>query len=186
MMLGQARASRGVMGAETRMIAGVRACPPSSQTDPHRLSSQLRTLPRPWRVGQEGQVVGVDLNEGMLAVAARTEPDIEWRLGDAASLPFEDVSFDVVVSQFALMYFRTAWPPSARCGAHSRQEDASRSPLGRRSITPAVTRYWWRSPPANADVRQQTCWQRRSSLAIKPGLPSSLSAAASRGERYSP
>jgi SAM-dependent methyltransferase len=57
------------------------------------------------RVGQEGQVVGVDLNEGMLAVAARTEPNIEWRRGDAGSLPFEDVSFDVVVSQFALMYF---------------------------------------------------------------------------------
>jgi SAM-dependent methyltransferase len=57
------------------------------------------------RVGREGQVVGVDLNEGMLAVAARTEPNIAWRRGDAASLPFEDVSFDVVVSQFALMYF---------------------------------------------------------------------------------
>jgi SAM-dependent methyltransferase len=57
------------------------------------------------RVGEEGQVAGVDLNKGMLAVAARTEPDITWRRGDAASLPFEDASFDVVVSQFALMYF---------------------------------------------------------------------------------
>ena len=57
------------------------------------------------RAGQEGQVVGVDLNEGMLAVAARAEPDIAWRPGDAASLPFEDASVDVVVSQFALMYF---------------------------------------------------------------------------------
>jgi ubiquinone/menaquinone biosynthesis C-methylase UbiE len=57
------------------------------------------------RVGQGGQVVGLDLNEGMLAVAARTEPKIEWRQGDAASLPFEDASFNVVVSQFALMYF---------------------------------------------------------------------------------
>jgi SAM-dependent methyltransferase len=57
------------------------------------------------RVGQEGQVVGLDLNQGMLAVAARTEPKIEWRQGDAASLPFEDTSFDVVISQFALMYF---------------------------------------------------------------------------------
>jgi SAM-dependent methyltransferase len=56
------------------------------------------------RVGREGHVVGLDLNEGMLAVAARTEPEIEWRHGDAASLPFEDESFDVVVSQFALMY----------------------------------------------------------------------------------
>lgn len=57
------------------------------------------------RVGQKGQVVGLDLNEGMLAVAARAEPKIRWRQGDAASLPFDDASFDVVVSQFALMYF---------------------------------------------------------------------------------
>jgi ubiquinone/menaquinone biosynthesis C-methylase UbiE len=57
------------------------------------------------RVGDDGQVVGLDLNEGMLAVAARTEPKVAWRSGDAASLPFEDASFDVVISQFALMYF---------------------------------------------------------------------------------
>ena len=57
------------------------------------------------RVGHEGRVVGLDLNEGMLAVAARTEPNVEWRRGDATSLPFEDATFDVVVSQFALMYF---------------------------------------------------------------------------------
>jgi SAM-dependent methyltransferase len=41
----------------------------------------------------------------MLAVAARTEPKIEWRIGDADLLPFEDMSFDAVASQFALMYF---------------------------------------------------------------------------------
>lgn len=57
------------------------------------------------RVGQDGQVAGLDLNAGMLAVAARAEPGIEWRQGNAASLPFEDGIFDVVVSQFALMYF---------------------------------------------------------------------------------
>ncbi len=57
------------------------------------------------RVGQDGRVVGLDLNEGMLAVAARTEPQVEWRQGNATSLPFDDMSFDAVVSQFALMYF---------------------------------------------------------------------------------
>jgi SAM-dependent methyltransferase len=57
------------------------------------------------RAGAEGHVVGLDLNEGMLAVAARREPSIVWRRGDAASLPFEDERFDDVVSQFALMYF---------------------------------------------------------------------------------
>lgn len=57
------------------------------------------------RVGPEGSVTGLDLNEGMLAVAKRVLPDIDWRQGDAAALPYEDNSFDVVVSQFALMYF---------------------------------------------------------------------------------
>ncbi|UCG23679.1 MAG: methyltransferase domain-containing protein [Chloroflexota bacterium] len=57
------------------------------------------------RVGSTGSVTGLDLNEGMLAVARRTRPDVDWRLGDAQELPFDDESFDVVVSQFALMYF---------------------------------------------------------------------------------
>lgn len=56
------------------------------------------------RVGPDGHVVGLDLNAGMLAVAARTEPRVAWRSGDAAALPFADASFDAVVSQFALMY----------------------------------------------------------------------------------
>ncbi len=57
------------------------------------------------RAGQKGQVVGINLNEGMLAVAARVEPKIDWRQGDAGNLPFEDANFHVVISQFALMYF---------------------------------------------------------------------------------
>ncbi len=57
------------------------------------------------RIGEKGRVVGLDLNEGMLAIASRTEPKVEWKQGDAGALPFEDASFDVVVSQFALMYF---------------------------------------------------------------------------------
>lgn len=56
------------------------------------------------RAGAEGHVIGLDLNEGMLAVARRRRPEIEWRQGDAASLPFEDGAFDAVVSQFMLMF----------------------------------------------------------------------------------
>ena len=55
-----------------------------------------------------GSVVGLDASEGMLAVAARTSPDIEWREGLAESLPFDDARFDVVVSQFGLMFFSDA------------------------------------------------------------------------------
>ena len=40
------------------------------------------------RMGGQGRVVGLDLNEGMLAVAGRLRPDLEWRKGDAADLPF--------------------------------------------------------------------------------------------------
>jgi SAM-dependent methyltransferase len=57
------------------------------------------------RVGPTGRVTGLDLNEGMLAVARRLRPEIDWRQGDAAKLPFEGSAFDVVVSQFALMFF---------------------------------------------------------------------------------
>jgi ubiquinone/menaquinone biosynthesis C-methylase UbiE len=57
------------------------------------------------RVGVDGSVVGLDLNPGMLEVARRKAPEIEWREGPAESLPFEDGSFDVVVSQFGLMFF---------------------------------------------------------------------------------
>jgi ubiquinone/menaquinone biosynthesis C-methylase UbiE len=57
------------------------------------------------RTGQSGTVVGLDINEGMLGVAKRKAPNIEWRQGRAEALPFNDNSFDAVVSQFGLMFF---------------------------------------------------------------------------------
>jgi SAM-dependent methyltransferase len=57
------------------------------------------------RAGSTGAVVGLDVNEAMLAVARRLRPDLYWRLGDASVLPFEDNAFDVVLSQAALMFF---------------------------------------------------------------------------------
>jgi ubiquinone/menaquinone biosynthesis C-methylase UbiE len=62
------------------------------------------------RVAADSQVTGLDRNAGMLAVARRLRPQIDWRQGDATALPFADASYDVVMSQFALMYFpdRTA------------------------------------------------------------------------------
>ena len=57
------------------------------------------------RVGASGSVVGLDINDGMLTVAARKAPQIEWRQGQAEALPFEDGHFDAVVSQFGLMFF---------------------------------------------------------------------------------
>lgn len=57
------------------------------------------------RVGDHGAVAAVDPNEGMLAVARRSEPAIDWRCGAAESLPFDDGRFDHTVSQFAAMFF---------------------------------------------------------------------------------
>lgn len=57
------------------------------------------------RVGGDGEVTGLDLNASMLEVARRVRPDISWREGDAADLPFEDEAFDVVLCQAALMFF---------------------------------------------------------------------------------
>jgi SAM-dependent methyltransferase len=56
-------------------------------------------------VGPGGTVVGLDLNEGMLAVARRAAPGVEWRQGSAGRLPFAAGQFDAVVSQFGLMFF---------------------------------------------------------------------------------
>lgn len=60
------------------------------------------------RVGPDGEVVGVDLNEGMLEVAGEaarfTEPPVTWRQGSVEDLPFDDESFDIVFCQQALQF----------------------------------------------------------------------------------
>ena len=57
------------------------------------------------RVGGDGSVTGLDRNAGMLEVARRAAPDLEWHEGVAESLPFFSAAFDAVVSQFGLMFF---------------------------------------------------------------------------------
>lgn len=57
------------------------------------------------RLGGDGSVTGLDLNEAMLTVARRIRPDIEWRQGDVSDLPFPSESFDTVLCQMALMFF---------------------------------------------------------------------------------
>jgi len=61
------------------------------------------------RAKTDGKVVGLDLNPNMLevarAAAEREGLDIEWHEGRAEKLPFSDGSFDLVLCQFALMFF---------------------------------------------------------------------------------
>jgi SAM-dependent methyltransferase len=57
------------------------------------------------RVGPRGQVAGLDLDAGMLALARRADATVEWRQGRAEALPWNESTFDAVLSQFGLMYF---------------------------------------------------------------------------------
>ena len=57
------------------------------------------------RVGAGGCVIGVDPNEGMLAVAQRLAPGLDLRRGDAECLPVDTDEVDCVTCQFALMFF---------------------------------------------------------------------------------
>jgi SAM-dependent methyltransferase len=54
---------------------------------------------------RDASVCGLDRNEGMLELARRIAPSLEWKAGRAEQLPFPDASFDAVVSQFGLMFF---------------------------------------------------------------------------------
>lgn len=64
------------------------------------------------KVGNSGSVVGLDINEGMLAVAEETATDsqlpIEWRQGDATDLPFSEGTYDVALCQQSLQFFDDA------------------------------------------------------------------------------
>jgi SAM-dependent methyltransferase len=56
-------------------------------------------------VSPTGAVTGVDCNPGMLEVARRLAPTVEWHHGRAERLPFPGDAFDAVLSQFGLMFF---------------------------------------------------------------------------------
>lgn len=57
------------------------------------------------RLGPDSHISAIDPNEGMLAVARRSDTLIGWRSGIAESLPYSDESFEHTVSQFAAMFF---------------------------------------------------------------------------------
>jgi ubiquinone/menaquinone biosynthesis C-methylase UbiE len=57
------------------------------------------------RLGAAGRVVGVDVSPPMLAVARGLAPDIEWREGNAGTLPAAAGDFDIVCCQQGLQFF---------------------------------------------------------------------------------
>jgi ubiquinone/menaquinone biosynthesis C-methylase UbiE len=60
------------------------------------------------RFGNLAQIIGVDLNPGMLEVARANTPatgiPVEWRQADVCTLPFPDGDFEVVLCQQGLQF----------------------------------------------------------------------------------
>ena len=108
----------------------------------------VRTLP------PDVTITATDLNQPMIdhALAKPDMAGVTWRQADAVKLPFPDGSFDLVVCQFGVMFFRTNKRLSGRhlvfCGtvAHSC------------SSCGTATEPWlihpWSSPPR----WPETCW----------------------------
>lgn len=69
------------------------------------------------RAPSADRVVGLDLNDGMLAVARKLAIEagltIDWRQGDARALPFADADFDLVLCQQGLQFI-----PDKRAALH--------------------------------------------------------------------
>ena len=79
-----------------------------------------------------GIVTGVDITPELLDAARAVAPDVEWIEGDAQDLPFDDDSFDVVLSTFGCDV--RARSPARRRRDHARGRDraaGSRSRAGR-------------------------------------------------------
>jgi len=84
------------------------------------------------RVRTAGRVVGLDVSPGMLAVAraaaTREQLSIDWKEGRAEALPFADGAFDLVLCQYALMFFTD--PSAALAEMRRVLADGGRAVLG--------------------------------------------------------
>jgi SAM-dependent methyltransferase len=99
------------------------------------------------RAGAE--VTGIDLAPGMIEKARRRPEAVEWLIGDARELPFEDGAFDVVASNFGVVFA----PEPERAAAELAR--ACRGRLGMTAWRPHPEQEVWRlvlddPPPAEA------------------------------------
>ena len=84
-------------------------------------------------LGAKGHCVGVDISEPLIAAArSRAERDgIPARFihADAQTYGFEQASFDIIISQFGVMFFRGPHP--SLCEPSARSQQGSGAPLRR-------------------------------------------------------
>jgi ubiquinone/menaquinone biosynthesis C-methylase UbiE len=79
------------------------------------------------RLGDDGDIVGIDISPDMLAVARAVAPSIDWREGHAGALPLtEGEQFNVVVCQQGLQFF----PDKPAAAAQMRRALAAGGRLG--------------------------------------------------------
>ena len=105
------------------------------------------------RVGDQGRVVGVDLNGGMLevarAISLAANANVEWIESDVGNVPLADDSFDIAFCQQGLQFFpdkigalgeiRRLLRPSGRCIVCVAQE-LEKNPLMRSQVE-AITKH---------------------------------------------
>ena len=65
--------------------------------------------------GLGARTVGVDLSPGMIELAAKSYPGIDFRVAEGEHLPFADRSFDAVVCNFGLGHFPYPEASVAEC-----------------------------------------------------------------------
>ena len=104
-------------------------------------------------VGAGGSVAGVDLNEGMLAVAREQAPAIDWRQGDVEALPVADGAFDLVACQQGLQFFGHRAAALAEMRRALAPGDGWRSASCARSPTTPAGARWPPRSPAMSDPR---------------------------------
>jgi len=112
---------------------------------------------------RQGNVTGLDLNKGMLAVARSVSSDgapIDWIEGSALDLPFEAGTFDLVLCQLGLQFF----PDQERALREMRRV---LSPTGRVALS--VYSPIERTPGANAFVLALDCVLGPTASRIKRG-----------------
>jgi SAM-dependent methyltransferase len=105
-------------------------------------------------IGQQGQVVGLDISPDMLSVARGIPADgsntatIEWREGDVGAIPFAENTFDVVFCAFGLMFF----PDRAAALNEMRRV---LKPKGRMALA-----VWGAMDQCPGQLAMKTCWER--------------------------